>query len=408
MRANKLDPMPDYNAFMERITQLKTAKIPSKLYGCITKKSLMAIVDDILTNFSRQKRYKGLQPNQALRITKEQSGLARTFSVLRDPKGHYRCILETKSKTAQNKKRVIDQEVEGGFKTGKPAWRLDGKKGPQAYFSLVLPIKKRAKSLNVQDKKSKEKLEELKAEVALPWELAKESGLQRNTLGAVYLNKKGVMASIYSKQGVSLDEAEKKFPLTLAERHEVATSLLKTADLLHSNELVFQDFKPRNILLFRKSNGKLKVAVTDPGHVSRPNKKEISVATFGYESPEIALAHSKPSYYHDYFANKYKKHLSLGKRRANKLESKLIAQGKESEVGELRSEFLAAHPSNDMWALGVTLWKLFKGKKPGTIPKDKQFAGFFASRETRWTAKQALQEWTPKMQEWTPKKKRGP
>jgi len=393
MPMKKLDPMPDYDAFIDRMTQLKSKPIPTELLKCINKSSLMAIVDDVLTNLSRQKRYKGLQPNQAVRITKKQSGLNRTFSVLRDPNGGYRCILETKSKNAKNHKRKVEK-AEGGFKTGKPAWRLDGKKGPEAYYSLVLPLKEGAKRLNLEDKEIKKSLAAVKDEVALPWELEKQSGLQRNTLGAVYLNKKGVMASIYSKRGVSLDEAEQKLPLTLAERYEVATSLLKTADFLHARKFVFQDFKPHNVLLFRKSNGTLKVTVTDPGQVVRPNKKEESVATYGYESPEIALAHSKPSDYHHYFEMKYKKGFTLGKRIANKLVEKLEREGKKATVDKLRKEYLTAHPSNDMWALGVTLWTLFKGKKPGASPKEKHFANFFAPRDKRFTAKQALQVWS--------------
>lgn len=393
MSTKKLDPMPDYLAFMSRMEQLKTKTFPKELLSCISKSSLIAIIDDVLTNPSRQKRYKGLQVNQAIRITKNQSGLARTFCVLRDPNGGYRCILETKSKNARNNKRKVEK-AEGGFKTGKPAWRLDGKNGPDPYFSLVLPLKAGAKRLNFEDKEIKKALADVKDEVALPWDLDKESGLHRNTLGAVYLNKKGAMVSIYSKRGVSLDDAEQKFPLTLAERYQVATSLLKTAEYLHARNYVFQDFKPGNILLFRKSNNRLKVTVTDPGQVSSKNKKETSVATFGFESPEIALAHSIPSYYHDYFEKKYSKSLSLGKKTANQLESELIKSGKAAEVQKLKKSYLNAHPSNDMWALGVTLWKLFNRQKPRTIPSQKQYAGFFAPREKRWTAKQALQEWT--------------
>lgn len=383
--------MQEFYAFTQRLKSLKRIPHPKALSACIYKKDLLNIVDTLLKNVSMQKQCMGLMPNSAVRFYKETYNLSRTICVLRDAQGKFECILETKSKTNKNTKQKIEV-AEGGFKKGKPAWRLDGKNGAEPYFSLLLPLE----ANDVKDKKAVENLENLKAEVNLPWELAKDSGMQRNRLGAVYENKKGALvASVYSKQRTPLNKALKAdFPMTLAERHEIAISLLKTTAYLHEKNLTFQDLKPNNILIYRNKDQKLKVKLTDPGQVSTLSKPEISVATIGYESPEVALAHSVKSEYHDYFYNKYKKYgNSLGKQCSLELEKELTQNKGKPFVDALKQQYLQADPSNDVWALGTTLYKLFRGHKPTYLPTDKYFSGFFAPREHRFTAKQALDCW---------------
>ncbi len=388
----------DYALFIERMTQLKTRPLPKELLACIDKRSLMKIVDDCLTNFSRQKRLKGLMANRAIRFTKNYTGFARTFCVLRAPDGEYQFILETKSKTAQNRKRCIEK-AEGGFKAGKPAWRLDAKKGPQPFFSLIVPLSERANA-TIKDKEVIDNLNTIKEEVQYPWQFAKDKGLQRNTLGAVYQNKRGIFASIYSKKGITLeDAATKHFRITPAERKHIALSLLKTIEFLHSKNHVFQDIKPLNVLLFRKTNGALKVRLNDPGQVAKPGTKNECVATHDYESPEIALAHTKRTHYFSYFQRENKKHgLSLGKKVANALQKKLHTLLSKKKVDELKKAYLVPHPANDMWAIGTTLFYLFhKDHLPCKIPTAKRFAGFFAPRDERITAQEALKQWRKKL-----------
>lgn len=384
--------MQEFNALTLRLRQLKQKRLPRALAACVYKKDLLVIIDKLLHNETMLNCYKALAPNSAVRFNKENYNLPRTVCVLRGPDGKFQCILETKSKTNKHTKHKIEV-AKGGFKTGKPAWRLDGEKGVEPYFSLLLPLE----AENLTDPKAVENIAKLKAEVSLAWELDKDSGMQRNRLGAIYKNKKDeLVASIYSKQGTPLNKALKeRFPITFDERNEIAISLLKTTAHLHEQNLVFQDFKPQNILLFRKKNGKLKVKLTDPGHLSRPSKPEISVATSGYESPEIALAHSVyNSEYYNYFADRYKKSgNSLGKQLSIDLEKKLTKNKDLTNLAALRKHYLQANPSNDMWALGTTLYKLFRSKKPKKLPTEKLFACFFADRQARLTAQQTLDLW---------------
>ncbi|HRE32494.1 MAG TPA: hypothetical protein PLD88_11020, partial [Candidatus Berkiella sp.] len=170
--------LQDYYNFIDRIKQFKKHPLPKALLECIDKPSLMQIIDDVLTNPGRQKRHKGLKPNNAIRYTKEFTDFSRTFCILRAPDGEYQCILETKSKNAENKKRKI-KVAKGGFKIGKPAWRLDGKKGAQAYYSLKVLLSKKSNA-SLTDKGVTKALEALKSEVQFPWQYGKESGLMRN------------------------------------------------------------------------------------------------------------------------------------------------------------------------------------------------------------------------------------
>jgi hypothetical protein len=387
-------PNRQYYQFIERIKAIKSQTLPKDLLACINQEALMDIADDILEDMTHQKRMKGLMPNQGCRFNKKHSGLARTFSVLRDPQGNFQCILETKSKNAANKKQKIET-AEGGFKSGKAAWRIDAKNGPQPYFSLVLVLKENGKLSDLTNAEVVKKLKELKEEIALPWEFDKAAGLQRNTLGAIYTNRKGLVASIYSKKGIPLNKALQKKMLICAQREVIANSLLNTISKLHHRSLVFQDLKPANILLFYKKNGQLKVRLTDPGHVSKPSRKETSVATAGYESPEIALGHSSPSaFYHEYYQTEYKKKgISLGKQVANKWEKTQIKKSAVENIKQQKAEGLEAHQANDMWAMGVTLYKLFRNHKPRNIPTEQRFAGFFKPRESRITADEALAQW---------------
>lgn len=392
--------MEQFKHFIERIQHLKNQTMPPLLLDCIQQADLMAIVDDLLTNKQRQSRYKKLQPNQAIRISKESKGLKCTFCVLRTPDGEYRCILETKSKSANDTKRKIEK-VNGTNKYGKPSWRLDGKNGPQEYISLVKVVHPNVKKINPKNKAVAKKLEEIKREVEFPWTFAKKSGLQRTALGAVYTNKKGGMISIYSKKGIPLDKLENhKITLTEEEKNDVAVSLLKTTALLHENQVIYQDIKPANILLFNKpSDGSKKVKLIDPGSVFKPGMPPSTqcLATYPYESPEISLAqtNSGADYFH-YFKNHYAKSgPSLASPIANYLYNRLSTLGDEKH--ELATkQLLKPHPANDLWALGVTLSWLFNNQLPNKIPTEPHFAGFFEARPQRFTAAQALTMWSNK------------
>jgi serine/threonine protein kinase len=391
--------MQEYNEFIERILRLKTQPVPPLLIDCIPQIALMAIVDDLLTNKRRQSRYQKLAPNQAVRVTKMISGLKRTFCVLRAPNGEYRCVLETKSKNDQHLKRAVEK-AHGTHKRGKPAWRLDGKKGPQEYISLVKPLHPGVKKINLKNKEVAKKLAEIKTEVALPWTFEKNSGLQQNVLGAVYTNKNGGMISIYSKKGIPLDKMNNhNVKLLESDQNDIAVSLLKTTALLHEHQVAFQDIKPANILLFKKSDGKLKVKLTDPGAAFKPgmDPKIECLATYPYESPEIAFAQGHPqSQYYNYFLETYRKS-------GSSLAQPFAAVGINNKpridaekYEQVRMLCLKPHIANDMWALGVTLCWLFNNQLPKQIPTDPYFAGFFKNRSNRFTAAQALTMWSNK------------
>ncbi|HRE32496.1 MAG TPA: hypothetical protein PLD88_11030, partial [Candidatus Berkiella sp.] len=97
----------------------------------------------------------------------------------------------------------------------------------------------------------------------------------------------------------------------------------------------------------------------------------------------------------NYFKKQYQKTgATLGKKQADTLLQKTLSRKK---VSELKKEYLIPHQANDMWAIGVTLYKLFNNNQlPKALPTGKRFAGFFAPRDKRITAEDAVKLWTKK------------
>ncbi len=370
-----------FSEFVNRLSKLKEQIIPKKLLGLIKKKELFAIVDHVLTNSELTTRIKSLQPKQAIRLKKEESGLTRTVSVVVTPKKQIQCILETKSKDKNNHKRDLHgQKIDGSTtsnKRGKPGWRLDDIDGPAEYMSMVIQI-----NGNTVDKRI-EKLQEIYNEVALGWHDKNDLFFHPNILGALYENKKGYQQSIYSFKGIPLDDAidhgidgEK---LTKAQCNSITLQLLKRLDLMHKKGLIHQDIKLENILLLKHKNGDIEAKFIDLDMVCPITEThQTALATKGYESPEIALAHRRKSLKnYAYFANCD----SLG----NKL-SKTIDGGIKESI-----RFQKPHQANDVWALGIVLYRLnHGGKKPKELPRSWALRKMLApKREDRMTAAEA-------------------
>ena len=115
-------------------------------------------------------KIKRLQPGGSYRLPKEESGLARTLNILRSANGEFKLLIETKSKLSNGSKQLLPK-VGGSFKSGKPAWRIDG--NLTEYFDLVAEFE--------EDKQ----LNEIKKEVALSQELGSDT-VNVNELGQVY------------------------------------------------------------------------------------------------------------------------------------------------------------------------------------------------------------------------------
>jgi len=109
--------------------------------------------------------------------------------------------------------------------------------------------------------------------------------------------------------------------------------------ILHSNNIIHQDLKPHNIIVYFNNN-KLQVKITDFGLCSK--LKNASAATAGYESPEMCAAGALVRLYPEQYSSFITLCMLLFNLPACKLPY----------------EECAPNERNDMWALGVIYLKL--------------------------------------------------
>lgn len=383
------------NNLQEFLSRLKNVKnnphYPDALLECISQTDLNKILDNLILNKELHSQLQSLPASKALHLPKEVSKLARTIAIARDPKGQYLCILETKSKNAKNEKHEIE-ELDGGFKSGKPAWRLDGLTGPTPYASLSVEIEtKKRKGMNLTPRQQIEKLEK---EIAYPWQVPENDFLLRSVQGPVYTNKKGLRFCIYSPLGIPLID-RKKYGLKLSkeDKNNIASQLLQGLCFMHELGDIHQDIKPGNVIIFIDTNGKKHAKYIDFASICGKRAFHRLLSTIGYESPEIALAHTNkkmPDYTDYVFA--YKTEKTLAKKYADEIEKRFLESKKKKELDELKKEYENPAFENDVWACGIMLYELYhQNFTPTTPPKEEFFKGMLnPDRKKRLTAKQAL------------------
>ncbi|MBN9289167.1 MAG: hypothetical protein BGO43_10125 [Gammaproteobacteria bacterium 39-13] len=382
--------MRDFNAFIDRLENvLEKANFPADLLKCISKKNLNAIIKRIIQDETLAEKIQDLRPYEALRLVKEKSKLARTLCIVRAPDGEFRLILETKSKTAANKKRKVTL-FEGAFKSGKPGWRIDG---IEPYVSMHIELASKARKVDLYSKPIEKQVDKLQKEIAFPWDCTDNPFLHRSVLGARYTNKKGSYISVYSPKGIPLNET-KKLNLTQKEKEIVALQILQGLNLMHQKDYIYQDIKTENILVFKDSKGVF-AKFNDFGFVTGNDYRYGLAGTAGYESPEVAFANRQdrpsPS---EYYTKHYKANgKSLGKKAGDELYAKIKNDGTK-KLAALKKEYKEPHPANDVWGCGILLYELFHDKEPKTYPKEKHFACLLErDRKKRVTAKEALELW---------------
>ena len=141
--------------------------------------------------------------------------------------------------------------------------------------------------------------------------------------------------------------------LTAEQKYIMIKDLLDAVKRFHDNGYVHQDIKPGNILFVRNEENKYRLKITDYG-LSRKQyaPTEQALASAGYHSPEIALIHSNAkSEYYKYFSSNDAKN-SLGAWHARTMQP-------------IRGSALQTpNNANDMWALGIVIYKILYGRAP--------------------------------------------
>jgi serine/threonine protein kinase len=372
--------------FFQRIKErAKENSLPAVLSGLIRQEDLRYIYKYVIDNEQAIRR--GLEKKQPFRLDKRSTGLARTLNLIFDPKiDDIYLMLETKKKNQSGAIKTSTEVFLGGYKTTKLAWAIDG----------PIPIKFANSVFYFQEGPS---LLKAKTEVSLPLKVIKKYSdknvfLNLTTLGSI-IDKKGIrnkedyslklsFYSLWASSGNLEDFLRKnKSKLLPEDLDRITRELILAVKSLHDTGIVHQDIKLANILIFQDSSGKYSIELADFGEAYEQGASlynSFALATLSYESPEIAsfmtnqpTDSSSYKYYADQRFESYGRDLS-------------------AEI-VLKKEYNRPHPANDMWSLGIVLYKLYHNHYP-TKANPGQFSALIAGllnpdREKRLTAEQA-------------------
>lgn len=346
---------PQFLAFLKRLEAECYRPVDPNLDKLITRSDFLRILKSFSSyGFgSTVLELSKLPVDSALRLHKTKTGFARTLTVLREPNGEYRLILETKSKLRDGRKTYDllespdDPEkklgVCGTYKCGKSAWRIDDL---EEWFNNVT-------RLNMKDLEYDLSCVKEEAQLSQKYNSAY---FCRQILGPRYRsvnypNQEKI--SMYSKKGTPLDKLIDQGitrQLSLNQQKILIKNILLGLKELHNDGKVYQDLKPNNIIVYSGFYPKL----NDFGLVE--DKRPLAAKE--YQSPEMA-------YYYSHFPDTkdYQYFLDEAGRKS------LGYQFRKRCVGD-KSLYAKPHPANDMWAAGIAIFEIKHGAWPRNISQD--------------------------------------
>lgn len=344
-------------------TLRQSKQVSNKLSPFITQADLLKTYCKVLTDEDFKNQVEAsLKIGAPIRLAKEQSGLPYTFNIIFDPETQeVVLLLETKSKilSPENKATIIkNPSVEifsGSYKTVKAAYRIDTLH-PQKWANAVYYAE------------NKNDLDEMQEEEAVSRNTAKNKPstfINRIIAGSI-IDKVGIRAekntpfkqkqSVYSKWANcgSLRSFIQNTHQNLTDRQKglLTKQLLTAVYTLHKENIIHQDIKSENILVFKDTNGNYHLELADFGLAYDPQfskNNDIACATLQYESPEIsAFNRLETAYYHKDFHNK--EFTSHGRDMATSLASE--------------PSYKLPNKANDMWSVGIVLHEIYHGDLP--------------------------------------------
>ncbi len=389
-----------YQNFIARLQKLHdTKQYPPALLARIKKEDIETILLAIINDAKLEALIEQATPVSALRLSKDVTGLARDICLLRTPTGEYQCVLETENRDADNNICAVE-EFDGLIKKGTTAWRLDCTEGPTQYASLQIKFSNN-KELKLHTKSFKQALALRQKEIDFTWSLPENDYLLRSVMGAPFSNKNGSFISIYAPYGIRLDDLDTKMPLTQELQNQVVSAILETLTFLEKNNLIHQDIKSANLLVFIDTNKKVTVKLIDFDAIYDPKNKEFQhalYATVGYESPEIALVMADPSMSaHQEYEAVYKED---GKTLAKKWADNLTLTSPSQVCMLKKQSYLKPDHKNDVWACAIAIHEfLHNGIAPLAQPESPLLKGMLEpEREQRFTATKAQEIWQAHLQ----------
>ncbi len=396
-------------AFFRRIEH--KSGLPKALENLVTEPQLKAMYDYIKNPINQAFLTKHLLTGIPYHLNKTNTGLARTLNIVFDPIRHdVQLILETKSKVINKKgftKKGSVQVCTGTEKSIKPAWRID----------TPIPIKMANAVYYAKgdSNNNPNALEDARINASLATHVAKLGGspaekLMNLTAVGVVMYKKDVRSytpnfsyePYYAKQSFyseyAIGDLERilshsmKYPITATLRNNMTHDLLLSLKFMQDAEVIHQDLKTRNILVFPDAKMGYTLKICDFGSAYHPSIMPFPkpIATIAYESPEISALYDQVAPFkqknYGYFHGQ-SRFYSYGKE-VYKLNRTKIS------VEQLNT-YSKPHNANDLWALGIVLHELYFNTRKPTVKNncfDNHYLGGLIdfNRETRLTIDKAL------------------
>jgi hypothetical protein len=394
-----------YLRLAQNLQKLKKQKhAPTKLKDLIQLPDFLNIFDTLLNNENIKNHViKNLKMGMPVRLSKELGYFTRTINIVFDHEDNdIFLMLETKTKNATGKKNHEIPVLSGTLKTVKPAWRIDS----------PFPVKY-ANAVSYGNKKNNN-IPLARTEALTPLQIAKkhdefESCLHTVMVGAEF-KKMGTRdrghkesyktkMSFYSKwadQGdlCSFLKGKEGETLTFEERDLLALQLLFAVKLMHNENIVHQDIKLRNILIFKRGESfYLELCDFGLSYNLSLNIRRIAQSSLKYESPEISAIHyyfrKNRGFDYDYFHD-----ASIESHGRNAF---LQNQAYFKPLIQAQSErFVQPNKANDMWAVGMVIREIYKAILTTEEGKQK-YANFIIKllhpdRDKRLTAQEAFDQ----------------
>lgn len=294
--------------FRERINKrlgeiALSGTVPLALKTLITTEELTALYHKLIDDESLKKEInEALRKGKPFRLAKKNSGLSRTINIYIDSRTQEVCLmLETKSKAINSEGRTYKDvantpKFSGTSKTAKPAWRIDTPT-PIKYANAVLYARTNSKLREASIETSVVQKAEQGVR-ALTFLNQTAMGLEINESGTRSLDSRAYVSKqpFYSKWASAGDLSvffENPLFQTLddTQLNLLAAQLLTAVKTMHNKNLIHQDIKPDNILVFTDTQGNYYLELADFGLTYDPNDPERNkdaLATYKYESPEIS------------------------------------------------------------------------------------------------------------------------
>lgn len=325
------------DTFLQRlITNASKRGIPTSLRQAFYKADLNQIYAFAIEYIKQHQRLlENLKPGDAIRFDKSDYHLPRTIQITVSEKGKLHLFVETNRKSKTGEKDLADAFIGAGtYKTVLRCYRLDSKSAKAWACAKI-----------------KEDIDDAIKEASLANRLV-HPHIFHCEVGQKYKN--GNKIALYSKLAIgTLDDViNGKIYASEQDKNTLIMQIFDAVDFMHANQVIHQDIKPENVLIFKDKDGQLVAKLNDFGlsvSSDEPTSRNPK-STFGYESPQIlAFYKDKGSELHDYYFNDKSSTLAKEIYRA------------KGHVG-IKPDYVNA--ANDCWALGIMYYELLNGKKP--------------------------------------------